>query len=390
MVARNASSEIIKLLTFFPAVVILGSRQCGKSTLVKMLQNQFSNYLYIDLQDRRDRMKLTNPILFFQNNENRTVCLDEIQLMPDLFEYLRSEIDRNRHPGRFILLGSASRDLLQHTTESLAGRIGLIDLSPFTISELSRNKDFTLNRYWFRGGYPESYLAPNDEFSSLWRENYIRTYLERDIPQLGFSIAAPQMMRMLTMLAHEHGGILNCAKLASAMDLSAPTIRHYIDILEQTYLVRTLPPYFTNTKKRLVKSPRLYLRDSGLLHQILGLRDMNDLLGHPILGLSWEGMVIENVCTSAKRAKSSFYRSANGSEEMDLVLEYPDRLIAIECKSSTEPQPTAGFWKAVESLRPARTYIVAPIEDSYPLTENVEVTSLDNLCQTLLQETDHE
>ena len=179
MVARNTSSEIIKLLTFFPAVVILGSRQCGKSTLVKMLQNQFSNYLYIDLQDRRDRMKLTDPILFFQNNENRTVCLDEIQLMPDLFEYLRSEIDRNRHPGRFILLGSASRDLLQHTTESLAGRIGLIDLSPFIISELSHNEDFTLNRYWFRGGYPESYLAPNDEFSSLWRENYIRIFFSR-------------------------------------------------------------------------------------------------------------------------------------------------------------------------------------------------------------------
>lgn len=383
MINRYASSKIIKLMSFFPAVAILGSRQCGKSTLVKIIQNQFSDYVYIDLQDRRDRMKLTDPYLFFQNNENCTVCLDEVQLMPDLFDVLRSEIDRNRKPGRFILLGSASRELLQHTTESLAGRIGLVDLTPFTIFELSCNEEFTLNHFWLRGGYPESYLAPDEEFSGLWRENYIRTYLERDIPQLGFSIAAPQMMRLLTMLAHEHGGILNCAKLASAMDLSAPTIRHYIDVLEQTYLVRTLPPYFTNTKKRLVKSPRIYLRDSGLLHQILNFQSMNDLLGHPIVGLSWEGMAIENICASAQKAKAYFYRSANGSEEMDLVLEYPDRLIAIECKLSTVPQPTAGFWKAIESLKPAMTYLVAPIEDHYPLAENVEVIGLEKICQTL-------
>lgn len=384
MINRHASLEIIKLMSYFPAVVILGSRQCGKSTLVKMLQNQFPNYLYVDLQDRRDKIKLTDPNLFFQNNENCTVCLDEVQLMPDLFDVLRSEIDRNRKPGRFILLGSASRELLQHTTESLAGRIGIIDLTPFTIFELSCNEDFSLNRFWLRGGYPESYLAPNDEFSCLWRENYIRTYWERDIPQLGFSIASPQMMRLLTMLAHEHGGILNCAKFASAMDLSAPTIRHYIDVLEQTYLVRTLPPYFTNTKKRLVKSPRVYLRDSGLLHQVLNFQTMNDLLGHSVVGLSWEGMVIENICTSTKKAKASFYRSANGSEEMDLVLEYPDRLVAIECKLSTAPQPTAGFWKAVESLKPTKTYIVAPVDDRYSLAENVEVIGLDRICQTLL------
>jgi len=381
MVNRQAKGEIRKLMGIFPAVVILGSRQCGKSTLIKMMSNEIPDLLYIDLQDRRDRAKLTDINMFLEHNEEKTICMDEVQLMPELFADLRSEIDRNRRPGRFILLGSASRNLLQHTTESLAGRIGLVDLTPFTIDELKDRDEFSLERFWLRGGYPDSYLAEDEEASGIWRENYIRTYIERDITQLGFNIAAPRMMRLLSMLAYEHGGILNNAKLASAMDMSAPTIRHYIDILEETYIARVLPPYFKNIRKRLVKTPRVYIRDTGLLHQILGIESFNQLMGNPVFGHSWEGMVIENILSKVKNAKCSFYRSSDGKEEMDLVLEYPDRLIAIECKASSAPQVTEGFWKAIETLQPTHTYIVAPVEGEYPLKEGVTVTNLETLLR---------
>ena len=384
MITRKATYEIKKQMQIFPAVAILGSRQCGKSTLVKMMSHDFPNLLYIDLQNRMQRMQLHDPVLFFQHNRNCTICLDEVQLIPELFDYLRSEIDADRRNGRFILLGSASRKLLQHTTESLAGRIGLIDLTPFSINEVAPYHEYTIDKFWFRGGYPDSYLAPNDDFSAIWRENYLRTYIEHDIPQLAFQIAAPTMMRLITMLAHEHGAILNNSKLSSAMGLSSPTIRHYIDILEATYILRILPPYFVNIKKRLTKTPRIYFRDSGLLHQILGIKDFNHLLGHSVVGMSWEGMVIENICSAVKGAKFSFHRSANGSEEMDLVVEYPDHLIAIECKSSTEPQVTDGFYRAIETLKPTHTYIVCPINNEYPFAEGVTVTGLLPLVEKLV------
>lgn len=384
MIQRKAAREVEKLMQIFPAVVILGSRQCGKSTLVKMMSSEFSNLLYIDLQNLSDRAMLTDPALFFTHNEGRTVCLDEVQLMPELFSYLRSEIDRKRTAGRFILLGSASRQLMAHTTESLAGRVGLIDLTPFLASELDSLPDFDLTRYWFRGGYPDSYLALGDEASSLWCSNYLRTYIERDIPQLGFSIAAPKMMRLMMMLAHEHGDIVNYTKLASAMDLSAPTIRHYVDVLEGTYVVRILEPYYKNIKKRLVKTPRLYIRDTGLLHSVLGIRSFNELMGNPVFGSSWEGLVIENVCDTVKDATFSFYRSANGSEEMDLVIKRGNDLIAIECKASTAPQVHDTFYKALSTLRPTHAYVVAPITTAaYPIHENVDVIGLPELLERL-------
>ena len=257
LINRKMEGKLREYLQIFPAVAILGSRQCGKSTMIKMFAEKQGHLLYVDLQHRADRQKLDNPSLFFRYNEDATVCLDEVQLLPELFSDLRVEIDRVRRPGRFVLLGSASRELLQRTSESLAGRIGLIDLTPFLISEVVDQEEYSIFKYWFRGGYPDSFLAVSDEASAIWRENFIRTYLERDIPQLGFHIAAPMMMRLLSMLAYEHGGTLNLAKLASAMGLSAPTIRHYIDIMEQTYIVRRLQPYFSNMEKRLVKTPRV-------------------------------------------------------------------------------------------------------------------------------------
>jgi len=382
-IPRKAQVDVLKYMQVFPAVAILGSRQCGKSTLVQMMAEKWPNFMYVDLQSYQQRMQLTDPALFFEHNAERTICLDEVQLMPELFGYLRGEIDRDRRKGRFLLLGSASRELMQHTTESLAGRIGMIDLSPFLVEEICGRDDYNQNKYWLRGGYPDSYLAEDDEASSIWRENFIRTYIERDIPQMGFAIAAPKMMRLLMMLCHEHGGILNVSKLASAMDLSAPTIRHYIDILEASYIVRTLPPYFKNIRKRLVKTPRIYLRDSGLLHQVLGIRGFNDLLGHPVVGFSWEGMVVENVCASVKEASFYFYRSSDGSEEMDLVIETPRERIAIECKSNGEPQLTKGFWRAIDTLEADRAYVVCPIKGSYPLSDKVTVISLTELMSVL-------
>ena len=247
---KRASQDIVnQYLELFPAVVILGSRQCGKSTLIKMMADQLGNFLYLDLQNRDDWVKLEEPTLLFQNNQDRTICLDEIQLRPELFSVLRSEIDRDRRPGRFILLGSASQSLVKNSSETLAGRIGIIDLTPFLIKEVEALDDFDLKHYWWRGGYPDSYNAASDESSRLWRENFIRTYVERDIPQLGYQITSMQMLRLMTMLAHSQGQLLNASKLGESLGITHPTIRRHIDILEQTYLVRTLQPYFANTKK---------------------------------------------------------------------------------------------------------------------------------------------
>ncbi len=384
IIPRIDKKKVLKLLKIFPAVTILGSRQCGKSTLIRSMSNEIPDFLYLDLENRSDRAKLQEPELFFEYNSSKTICIDEIQTMPELFTILRSVIDNDRKPGRFILLGSASREIIQRSSDSLAGRVGLIELTPFTNCEVETAKDYSLFRYWFRGGYPDSYLAADDESSAIWRENYIRTYTERDIPQLGFNIASPRMMRLLILMAHEHGAILNLAKLASAMDMSAPTIRSYIDILEQTYVARILPPFHKNLKKRLVKTPKIYLRDSGILHQLLGLKDYNALLSHTVIGESWEGMVIENVCTLAKNAHCSFYRSATGSEEMDLVLEYPDKTVAVECKSSSAPKVTEGFWKAMATINATEAYIVAPVTEGYKIRDNVSVVNLSEICNILI------
>ena len=382
-VDRHIEAYIEENLSVFPAVIILGSRQCGKSTLIKKMAEQRDDMLYLDLQNRNDLAKLNEPSFFFQHNERKTICLDEIQRSPDIFPVLRSEIDRNRRPGRFILLGSASRNLIQHSSESLAGRVGLVDLTPFLANEIDEKQNYDYTKYWFRGGYPDSYNADSDSASSLWRENFIRTYIERDIPQLGFQIAAPQLMRLLTMTAHEHGQLLNASKLASSMDLTAPTIRHYLDIMEQTYIIRSLPPYYVNTKKRLVKAPKIYIRDSGILHQILQIPSFNELLGNTIIGNSWEGLVVENVCSLARHAQCFFYRSATG-DEMDLLLQYPNNLIAIECKSSSAPSVTEGFWKSIEFLNPSHTYVVAPDESSYPMAANVYVCNLSEILRIIV------
>ena len=380
LISRRVQDVVKEYLNVFPAVVILGSRQCGKSTLMRMMANVMPNMLYLDMQNRDDFAMLSEPSLFFRNNVDRLVCLDEIQQTPELFSVLRSEIDRDRRNGRFILLGSASRELLQNTSETLAGRIGLIDMTPFTYDELCDCNDFEINKFWLRGGYPDSYLALSDDYSSLWRESFIRTYIERDVPQFGFQITSRQMLRLMLMIAHSHGQLLNSSKIGESLGITHPTVKRYVDVLEQTYLIRSLPPYFANIKKRIVKSPKIYVRDTGLLHQLLQIKTFNDLLGHPVFGASWEGLVVENVCSSINNAEFSFFRSATG-EEMDLIVQKNGKLIAIECKASTAPQLTQGFWKTLDIIRPDRTFVAAPIERRYEMHDNVDVLNLgDLLC----------
>lgn len=366
---------MLENLQVFPAVAILGPRQCGKSTLAKMIYRESTDFLYLDLQSVEDRNKLNEPRLFFEANRDAIICLDEIQLIPELFAILRSEIDRDRRPGRFILLGSASRDLVQKTSESLAGRVGMIELTPFTLEEVEQEDAFELNRYWVRGGYPNSYLAVSDNGSVLWRENFLRTYVERDIPQLGFQISAIQIRRLLTMCAHVQGQLLNLSKLGESLGVTYQTIRRYIDLMEQTFIVRRLPPFERNIKKRLVKSPKIYVRDSGLLHRLLQVDDFNTLIGNPIFGPSWEGMVIENIIASLPDCTFSFYRSAAG-EELDLIIERGSKTVAIECKASSAPQVGKNFWKAIETVMPDKTYIVAPVSSGYPFKDNLDVCSL--------------
>ncbi|MDD4589986.1 MAG: ATP-binding protein [Parabacteroides sp.] len=380
LINRNIETFVNENLSVFPAVAILGPRQCGKSTLVKMLYQDSDDYLYLDLQNLDDLNKLREPMLFFQANQDVTICLDEIQLVPELFSVLRSEIDRNRRPGRFILLGSASQDLIQKTSESLAGRVGLIELTPFTIEEIEQYANFELNKFWLRGGYPDSYLASSDQGSVLWRENFLRTYVERDIPQLGFQIPALQLRRLLTMCAHNQGQLFNSSKLGESLGVTYQTIRRYIDLMEQTFIIRSLPPLEKNIKKRLIKSPKIYVRDSGLLHRLLQVDDFNSLLGNPVFGASWEGFVIENIISSLKDCKFSFYRSATG-DELDLFIEKGIRTIAVECKASSAPQVTKGFWSAIETTKPDKTYIVAPVSASYPFKNDVEICGLSDFLK---------
>ena len=367
---RVLSAELRQLLDHFPAVALTGPRQCGKTTLARQLEETIGKpCLYLDLENASDRLKLTDPSAFLDPQAERLVILDEVQRMPDLFPQLRGIIDRRRTAGRFLLLGSASPLLLRQSSESLAGRIAHVELTPLQIAEVGRNQ---LSRLWVRGGFPDSFLAATDAVSYRWREEFIRTYLERDIPQLGFRVPAESLRRLWQMLAHHHGGVLNKSQLGQSLDVTHATIGHHLDMLAQTYMVRTLPPFLPNLKKRLVKSPKIYVRDSGLLHALLGLESEGDLRGHPVFGASWEGFALEQILQAYPGWKASHYRTATGIE-LDLVLEKGTRRLAFEFKASSAPAVTRGFHQAVEDIRPQHTFIVAPVDSSYPIGEKITV-----------------
>lgn len=368
-VRRFKEERLHNALARSPAVAILGPRQSGKSTTAKMLLKEIPS-VYLDLQDRVDRNKLSEPELFFDRYRDKLICLDEIQLLPEFFSVLRSEIDRDRRPGRFLILGSASRDLIKQSTESLAGRIAYIDLTPFIIKEVADASAWP--DIWLRGGFPESALARNDTDSFDWRLDFIRTFMERDIPSLGFDIPVPVIERLWLLLAHFHGQTMNYHKLAAAADISIPTLKKYLAILEQTYMVRLLPPASANLKKRLVKSPKVYLRDSGILHALLDIEQYDSLLANPISGASWEGLVIENITTEYERWKPGFVRTSNGAE-IDLVLERGGKRHLIECKLSKAPKPSRGFYELIASMKPDSAWVIAPVDDPYEIKKGVMV-----------------
>ena len=374
-IQRKIEDTIKQYLKIFPVVAVLGPRQCGKSTLVKKLSQNWEASLFLDLQNDTDLSKLDQPSFFFESNADKIICLDEIQLVPQLFAVLRSVVDQNRQNGKFVLLGSASRDLIQQTSESLAGRIGMVYLSPFTLNELDQLEGFSLNMFWLRGGFPDSFLSDNDAFSEIWRANFIKTFIERDIPQLGFQIPALQLKRLLVMCAHNQGQLINFSKLGESLGLTHPTIRRYIDLLEQTFILRTVLPFEANVKKRLIKSPKVFVRDSGLLHQLLAIPDFNSLLGNPVFGSSWEGIVVENIIVNKPDWNYYFYRTASG-DEMDLILEKGNQRIAMECKASTAPKLTKGFYRALEVIKPQKTFVIIPAPVSYEIAPNITVCGL--------------
>lgn len=376
-------TNLTQALTEFPAVALLGPRQAGKTTLAKIIADQHPDSIYLDLERPSELAKLADPELFLSRYTDRLIVLDEIQRQPELFPILRALIDERRSPGRFLLLGSASPQLLCQASESLAGRISFHELAPFDISEISPTH-FELQNFWLRGGYPPSWLAKTEQASFAWRESFIATHLERDIPSFGIRVPGTTLRRFWQMLAHLHGQLWNASRLASGFGVSAPTVEHYLNILEATYMVRRLLPLHVNLGKRLVKSPKIYLRDSGLLHALLGVMNLDELSGHPVVGASWEGWVLEQIAQLlGSQWQLSFYRTAAGAE-MDVVAERGSLKIGFEIKFSSAPTLTKGCWTAIADLKLTHTYIVAPVASGYPLAENIEVVPAVGLASLLL------
>ena len=386
MITRKVLFSVQQALKRQAAVALIGPRQVGKTTLAHAIAETTPS-LYLDLESREDRNKLTEPALFLSLYEDRLVILDEIHRVPELFQTLRGLIDAGRRKGyrtgRFLILGSASMDLLRQSGESLAGRIAYIDMGPFDVRDIEQSRQ-ALNDLWLRGGFPDSFLAEDDRQSMAWRKDFIRTYLEREIPQFGPRIPAQTLERLWTMLAHSQGSLLNASNLAAALSVSAQTITRYIDLLVDLLLVRRLEPFHANTQKRLVKSPKTYVRDSGLVHALLSIATYNALAGHPVIGMSWEGFVIENlIAVAPDGTRWNFYRTSAGAE-IDLLLELPDgKLWAIEIKRGLSPKLERGFHQARMDLEPERSFVVYSGEARYPIAEGVEALSLFEMAQML-------
>lgn len=385
MIPRNITPDIERALARQAAVALIGPRQAGKTTLALEIRRA-CDALYLDLQDRDDRNKLVQPSLFFEMAEDRLVILDEIHRMPEIVEVLRGVIDKGRRKGkgkgRFLILGSASIDLLRQS-ETLAGRIAYVELTPLIATEVENNRQ-ARERLWVRGGFPDAYLAENDAESLELRNDFIRTYLERDVPMFGPRVPAGTMERLWTMLAHNQATLLNTSQLARALDVSAQSVSRYIDLLCDLLLLRRLPPLRANVGKRLVKSPKVYVRDSGLVHALLGLEDLIRLSGHPVVGRSWEGFVLETLLAASPwRPQASFYRTAAGAE-VDLVIEHKDgRVWAMEIKRSLGAKPGKGVYHALRDLKPEKFFLVHAGDDRYPIGEKMEAIGIHELAHEL-------
>ena len=386
MFDRLATHTVEHALSWSPAVALLGPRQVGKSTLARALARRHPGAVLLDLERAQSRERLAHPEAFFVANRERLVVLDEVQYVPEFFRELRGEIDADRRPGRFLLLGSASFALLRQS-ESLAGRLAVVDMAPLLVAEAAPHFA-QVQSLWLRGGFPDSFTAPGERESLAWRESFIRHLLATDLPALGIKVDPELLHRFWRMAAHLHGQLFNAQSIATSLGVSQPTVARWLDHLTQALLLRRLEPYHANLGKRLVKAPKVYVRDSGLLHSLLGIFEVNDLLGHPSTGASWEGFCIEQICgLLPPGVRVSFYRTAAGAE-LDLVLERGSRKVGFEIKFSSAPKVTKGFWQACQDVGVAQAYVVAPVEEGWPMKSllgcPVEVAGPMGL-QTLLE-----
>jgi predicted AAA+ superfamily ATPase len=390
MIQRRLEAQIKEALKRSPSVALMGPRQVGKTTIALNI-SETTPSVYLDLESRIDLQKVQDIEAFHRENSDKLIILDEVQRLPEIFAPLRGIIDRERRKGnragQFLFLGSASIDLLQQSSESLAGRIAYMELHPVDALEYTKGNPDTLNALWVRGGFPESLLSESDQNSLDWRHDFIKTYLERDIPQLGPRIPAETLERFWTMLAHNQGTVLNAAHLARNLDVSGVTIGRYLDLMTDLLLVRRLKPWIANVGKRLIKSPKIYVRDSGITHALLNIPDYNSLLGHPVVGGSWEGFVIENIMAVAPSRVQPYYYGTPRGAEIDLVLEFPGGMKwAIEIKRNSAPSLSKGFYAGCEDIKPDKRFVVYSGSDSFPMGEDITAISLPNLMQELLKQ----
>ncbi len=395
MYQRQSQQKLIQRLQQFPAVGLLGPRQVGKTTLAFAQKALYPDALYLDLELPSAQRQMDDPEAFLMAHAQQLVILDEVQRMPELFGILRGVIDQRRRmgqaSGQFLLLGSATGVLMQQSSESLAGRVAYVELPPLLAPEIFTDQPSVadLNALWVRGGFPLSWLAPSDADSMTWREVFMATYLEKDIPALGPRIPATTLRRLWTMLAHHQGELLDLSKLAAALAISGQTVSRYIDLLCDLMLVRRLPAWHGNVGKRLVRSPKVYVRDSGLVHALLGLPNLDAVLGHPIAGSSWEGFVMEQLINAAPQAQACFYRTSNGAE-VDLVLTFRNQQTwVIEIKRSSAPNVSRGFYQAATDLGAERKLLVAPVAQAYPLKDGIEVVDVMTAIRWVTEQEDN-
>ncbi len=388
MIQRRLENTVKQALRRIPAVAILGPRQVGKTTIALDIAEAIPS-VYLDLENRLDLLKAQDIVAFHESNADKLIILDEVQRLPEIFSSLRGIIDKERRKGnktgQFLFLGSASIDLLKQSSESLAGRISYLELFPLDVLEFSPANITDIQTLWLRGGFPESVLAASNEDSLVWRLDFIKTYLERDIPQMGPRIPAETLERFWTMLAHYQGSVLNAAHLGRNLEVSGATIGNYLDLMTDLLLVRRLKPWTFNISKRLVRSPKIYIRDSGIVHALLNINSFNNLLGHPVVGGSWEGFVIENIMSAVPPRVQPFYYGTPGGAEIDLILEFSaSEKWAIEIKRKSSPFVSKGFHIACEDVKPDRKYVIYAGSDRFSLGEDIIAISLPELMQELL------
>lgn len=382
MIIRKRQSEVQFLLKHFPAVAIVGPRQCGKSTLAKFISQSYKDSVYLDLENPDDRAKLTEPTLFLSQFRGKLVCMDEVQFMPEIFNVLRSLIDQENKNGQFLLLGSASPHLLQQSSETLAGRIAYIELSPFTLEEVSATAKDQQKKLWVRGGFPKSFLSGTEQISLLWRKNFIQTFLERDLSIFGFKVPPESMRKLWMMCAHLHGQPLNLSALGNSLGVSHTTTGHYIDVLSGTYMLQKVEPYFVNLEKRLRKAPKVYLTDSGILHALLSIQKYEELITHPVAGFSWEGYVLQQIRGLLPEWQVNYITTSNQAE-IDFILTRGKRTVAVECKLSQAPVLSRGFYNISDELKIKESYVVCPVKQAFPLSKSIIVTAVSGLIEAL-------